>query len=174
MPPEVENPRKVLPVDDLPLDDQEVEAAGWFKVLNLFKLNDALMLILIYFINNIFVFVWKDLPTDEDLDIEDLVHEETWQDQLKELISYFNYEGTSDMSISAYFLLIIKVLYLCLCNLDIKKLVLWFMDRAKVDFSISFDDIMMFLTLFVLFGKDIAQLAGPKVRVLSLMSFSIE
>lgn len=45
---------------------------------------------------------------------------------------------------------------------NIKSTVRWLIEKAKIDFSISFDDIMMTLTLFVLFATDIAQLNGPK------------
>ena len=39
---------------------------------------------------------------------------------------------------------------------------LWFTEKARIDIPISFENIVMFLTLFVLFASDIAQLTGSK------------
>lgn len=43
-----------------------------------------------------------------------------------------------------------------------KDLLLWFMDQANVKFSISFDDIIMFMTFYVLFVDEVKVLAVKK------------
>lgn len=49
------------------------------------------------------------------------------------------------------------------CSLkNFKRLLVWFLDTANFKLSISFDDLMMMLTFFVLFADDIRLLTAPK------------
>jgi hypothetical protein len=45
---------------------------------------------------------------------------------------------------------------------NFRKLSIWFLDYANMKFSLSFDDLMMIMTFFVLFADDIRLLTAPK------------
>lgn len=52
-----------------------------------------------------------------------------------------------------------KELYEFMTYENIKETTRWFLDSAAIEFSFSFDDLMMLMTLFVLFGNEIRVLA---------------
>ena len=45
---------------------------------------------------------------------------------------------------------------------NFRRLSIWFLDFANLKFSLSFDDLMMIMTFFVLFADDIRLLTAPK------------
>lgn len=45
---------------------------------------------------------------------------------------------------------------------NFRRLSIWFLDYANIKLSLSFDDLMMILTFFVLFADDIRLLTAPK------------
>lgn len=45
---------------------------------------------------------------------------------------------------------------------EAKHATLWFLDRARISFSLSFEDVMIIVTMFVLFGDDIRVLSFGK------------
>jgi len=65
---------------------------------------------------------------------------------------------------------------------DAKNKTLWFLDRARLNFSFSFEDLMIYVTMYVLFGDDIRVLsfgkgADPTFEVLdsiALILFIVE
>ena len=47
---------------------------------------------------------------------------------------------------------------------NVKETSRWFLESAAIEFSFSFDDLMMILTLFVLFGSEIRMAVAPPVK----------
>ena len=45
---------------------------------------------------------------------------------------------------------------------ELKRLSSYFLDKAKIDISFSFEDILMVMTFFVLFANEIKTISGPK------------
>jgi len=84
-------------------------------------------------------------PIDEDEEIDDVTARQLAEKNIKEsLIKY------------------LKAFWEAFTYENVKDTTRWFLDSAAFEFSFSFDDLMMLMTLFVLFGNEIRVLGVDK------------